>query len=332
MTNLTENPCISPTEAASTESLHRRMAWEGAAWKLLSCAIFATINGIIRYLGGAGSFVPETPLPSNVMMFFQNVFGALFLLPILCRQSGVQYLLPRAHYQMHFFRIFTAVAGIGLWYLALQKMPMSTGVALTFTGPVFTIIGAKFLLGEQIGGKRCIAIIIALIGAFIISRPDHALLGKGSTLGLAVLLPLGSAIALAFSKLLTRQLGQKGETAESLATYLLLLMAPVSLLVAIPEWVTPNLAHWPWLIVLGVLAACAHLTFGKAYAKAEVIFLTPLGFSKFLFSTLIGYYCFLEIPPSSLWLGMSIIALGILFLSYQKHSTKALTAPATTSS
>lgn len=325
MTNLTETPCITPVEPLSASSFHRRMAWEGAGWKLLSCAIFAAINGVVRYLGGGGAFVPETPIPANVMMFFQNVFGALFLLPILFRQSGIQHLLPRSHYQMHFFRVFTAVAGIGLWYLTLQKMPIAAGVALTFTGPVFTVVGAKLLLGETVGGRRCIAILLTLIGAFIISRPDHALFGKGTTLGLAVLLPLGSAIALALSKLLTRQLAQKGETAESLATYLLLLMAPVSLFLALPEWVTPELTHWPWLILLGLLAAGAHLTFGKAYAKAEVIFLTPFGFSKFLFSTLIGYYCFLEIPSSSLWLGMLIIAVAILFLSYKKPGNKSAT-------
>lgn len=299
----------------ATLSTRPQSAWEGAAWKIFSCACFAGINGIVRYLGGGGSLAPEIHLPTNVIMFFQNVFGTLFLLPFFLNQGQVS-LLTR-HINLHLIRVFSAVLGIALWYFTLKHMPIAIGVALTFTGPVFTIIGAKLLLGEKLGGQRFLAIVLSLVGAFIISRPDHALFGKGATLGLLVLLPLGSALALAWNKLLTRKLAQKGETPESLATYLLLLMAPVSLLLALPEWVTPSVSHWPWLILMGLLGAAAHISFGKAYKCAEVVFLTPFGFSKFLFSTLIGYCCFLEIPSASLWVGMLVIGISIFLLAYQ---------------
>lgn len=291
--------------------------WAGAGWKILSCACFAGINGIVRYLGGGGAFAPDLPLPANMIMFFQNVFGTLCLLPILFNQSKPQHLLPQRYISLHLLRVFAAALGVCLWYFTLQKMPIAMGVALTFTGPIFTVIGAKILLNERIGKRRSLAIFLSLIGAFIISRPDNALFGKEDALGLVALLPLGSAMALAWNKLLTRRLATKGETPESLATYLLLLMTPISFLLALPEWVTPQLSHWPWLILLGLLAGCAHISFGRAYAKAEVVFLTPIGFSKFLFSTLIGYCCFLEIPKPSLWTGILVIGFSIFLLAYK---------------
>lgn len=299
-----------------------KTAWEGALWKILSCACFAAINGIVRYLGGGGSLAPEVHLPTNVILFFQNVFGTLFLLPFFLNQGQVN--LVTRHFNWHLVRAFSAVLGIALWYFTLKHMPIAIGLALSFTGPVFTVIGAKILLGERVNTQRALAIVLSLLGAFIISRPDHALFNKGSTLGLLALLPLGFALALAWNKLLTRKLAQKGETPESLATYLLLLMAPISLLIALPEWVTPSLSHWPWLILMGLLGALAHISFGKAYKCAEVVFLTPFGFSKFLFSTLIGYCCFLEIPSYSLWLGILVIGMSIFLLAYPLYPQRMI--------
>lgn len=289
--------------------------WQGACWKILSCAAFAGINGIVRYLSGGGEVSPADALPTNVIMFFQNVFGTLFLLPIL--YSAKLNAFPTRFFHLHFSRIITAVLGVSLWYLTLKYTPLAESVALTFTGPIFTVIGARFLLHETLGMRRIFAIILCFIGAFVISRLDLTLLGLKAGLGWTALLPLSSAIALAWNKLITRKLTLLGEKPESLATYLLFLMAPISLIPALFEWSFPSLLHWPWLMLLGLLAAIAHLTFVKAYKCAEVTFLTPFGFSKFLFSTLVGFIFFTEIPTSSLWIGILIIGMSIALLAYR---------------
>lgn len=286
-------------------------AWQGAFWKIISCAAFAGINGVVRYLSGGAEFSPETPLPSSVIMFFQNVFGTLLLLPLI-RKSGVSTI--KHHPVLHFVRIFAAVLGIWLWYLTLQHMPIATGVALSFTGPVFTVIAANLFLKERLDPQRILAICLSLTGAFIISRPDLALSNTEHYMGWAVVFPLTSALVLAWNKIITRKLAKLGETPQALATYLLLFMTPMSLIPALQSWTTPSLEHWPWLLLLGSLAAIAHLSFSRAYKLAEVTFLTPFGFSKFLFSMLVGYCCFTEIPSISLFVGLGVIGLSIWLL------------------
>jgi len=298
--------------------------WQGVLWKLLSCACFAGINGIVRYLNGGGQSAIETPLPSSVILFFQNVFGTILLLPFVIRSSRVCDNRKTLYPQTHLMRILAAVLGVLLWYLALQRMTIAEAVALSFTGPIFTVMGARMLLGELLGKQRIWAVILSLVGAFVISRPD-LVLGGNTTAGFswAICLPLGSAIALAWNKLLTRKLANLGENPKRLALYLLLGMAPISYIPALYEWTTPSFSHWQWLVCLGVLASLAHVSFGKAYALAEVTFLTPFGFSKFIFSTLIGYGVFLEVPCRSLWLGMAIISLSI-FLLMEKMSLSVI--------
>jgi len=50
----------------------------GLFWKLVSCFAFAGVNAVVRYLsGGAGAI--NQPLPSEVIVCFQNIFGFLIL-------------------------------------------------------------------------------------------------------------------------------------------------------------------------------------------------------------------------------------------------------------
>lgn len=296
----------------------------GALWKLVSCAAFACMNGLVRYLSGGSEIGPEIALPTNVIMFFQNFIGAAILVPLLFKVKTQKNNFPNVtsvkfsfsrHPFLHAMRVVSCVLGVSLFYLSLKYLPIAEAVALTFIGPVFSVLGAKLWLKENFGMSRLAAIFLSLIGAYIIARPDTALFGGKLNFGWAILLPLCSALAFAFDKLLTRKLTQKGETAETLAMYLLFLMTPVSAIPALFNWVTPNINHLPWIFLLGGLAVLAQISFAKAYQYAEVSFLTPLSFSKFLFSTLVGIFIFSEFPKSAVWVGISIIACSIILLS-----------------
>lgn len=304
-------------EIVRPKSFWLSKSWQGAYWKIISCACFAGINGIVRYWTSGVTDDTVVTMPVNVMMLFQNIFGTLFLLPWIFK-TGIQNLITR-HPFLHLIRVATAIIGINLWYLALKNIPISESVALNFTGPIFTVIGAWFLLQEKLNTQRTLAIILSVIGAAIISCPSIPFVSATTNLGLSALLPLSSALLLAINKLLTRKLANLGETPASLAIYLLVLMAPVSLIPALYDWQMPEIQHWPWLIAMGALAAGAHLSFGKAYQLAEVTFLMPFGFSKFFLSTFVGYLVFSELPTHwSLWVGIVIIFLSIFLLGYKK--------------
>lgn len=289
-------------------------AWQGAFWITVSHTCFVGINAIVRHWsGGVDASIDSLPVP--VIQFFQNVFGTVFLLPWILQARIGSFKIR--YVGLHLTRIIAAVLGVYLWYLSLKAMPMAESVALSFTGPIVSIIAASIWLKEKINSQRLLAILLSLTGAFVISRPDLAFGDNAHAIGLAALLPLSSAFAIALSKLLTRKLTTLGETPTVLTTYLLLLMAPVSLIPALYEWTTPSVTHWPWLILLGALAAGAHLSFAKAYQLAEVTFLTPIGFSKFFINILVGYLAFSELPvEKSLWIGVATIFTSIAVLSY----------------
>jgi drug/metabolite transporter (DMT)-like permease len=302
------------SKRTSSISLH----WQGAIWKILACFFFAANNGVVKLLSQASAAGPA--LSSYQIAFLQNFIGFIIMLPFILPKGKQK--LKIVYPSLHFYRVLTAVAGIVLWYMALSHMQMAEAVALSFTGPIFTVIGAHFYLRERIGFYRSIGIILGILGAFVITRPDRALWGGGeSSLSWIVLLPLGSAIGLAAAKLFGRELGAKGESAENLTFYLLLFMAPLSLIPALAVWIMPAPEQWYWVILLGALSASAHYSTSHAYKAAEVTFLAPFGFARLMFTAAIGFVAFAEIPNSlSLWIGTGVIIIGTLCLTLEKNS------------
>lgn len=296
---------------------------KGILWKLFSCFCFASINGIVRYLTGGSHYAPQHVLSASTLVFYQNLFAVLYILPLFFKKGLPK--LSTQHFLLHFLRILTSVTGILLWYCALEKTPITQALALNFTGPIFTIIGAWLYLKEPFTKARIYSVILCFAGAFIITRPDQMFTKNSSDAATHfwMLLPLLSAIAIALSKLYTRKLAVTGVSSTSLTTYLLLFMLPVSLVPAMMDWSPVYVEHLLWLVSMGLLTLGAHYGYVKSTSYADLTTLNPYGFSKFLFGAIIGYWAFSEIPKSEyFWIGTTLIMLSILVLDKRpKHQS-----------
>ena len=295
--------------------------WRGALWKIGACLFFAANNGIVKVLSKASVYGPA--LSPTQIAFLQNFLGFMLMLPFILPKGreNMRLTSPR----LHFYRVTAAVVGVILWYKALAYLSMAEAVALSFTGPIFTVLGARLYLKEYISVYRYGGIFFGLFGAFLITRPDQALQGTGSFSSWAALFPLGSAIALAMAKVWGRELGMKGESAQNMTFYLLFFMAPLSLIPALFEWQSIALAQWGWILLLGVFSAGAHYSTSHAYKLAEVGFLSPFGLARLVFSGMIGFIFFQEkLSSLHLWIGITILMISSLCLSFEpRRSTLA---------
>ncbi|MGI4850907.1 MAG: DMT family transporter [Janthinobacterium lividum] len=287
--------------------------WQGALWKIFACFFFAANNGVVKLLSKTSDIGPG--LSSYQIAFLQNFIGFMLMVPFIVPHGKKS--LKVVSLPLHIYRVIAAFLGILLWYMALYHMPIAEAVALCFTGPIFTVIGARMYLKEEIGFYRYIGIFLGFAGAFVITRPDHAFMNGGHNFSWATLFPIASAVAIAVAKLLGRELGAKGESAQNLTFYLLFFMAPLSLIPALFNWTSPTSVQWLWIILLGILSAAAHYTTSHAYRIAEVTFLAPFGFARLIFSAAIGFMAFGEsITSFSLWIGAAIIMISSLSLSF----------------
>ncbi len=294
--------------------------WHSILWKVLSCGCFAAINVMVRFLSG-GSPMKVEPLPIYTIMFFQHLLGFVCITFWMWHKQELQandFVTKKPW--LHFWRVLTATLGIGLFYLSLKYIPVTQAVALSVTAPIFTTVGAIIFLKETFDWQRKVAVFCSIVGGILVARPDQAL-AHGSAFTWFMLLPLLSALAFSFDKLLTRKLLADAEKPSTLAWYLLAFIAPLSIIpAAYYGWVTPTLQHWPWLFMLGVFGCLAHYTFNKAYALAEVTVLLPFGAARLILAALFSYAAFAEIPKAlDLWFGISIIAISTIILGIDRN-------------
>ncbi|MBA3813046.1 MAG: DMT family transporter [Alphaproteobacteria bacterium] len=282
---------------------------------MTSFLCFSAINGIVRYLSQTAESIGHIPLPAYEVAFFQNLFGLIFLIPWVV-QNGPQSL--RTHFPaLQICRIALSAIGVVLWYSAISYMPLAQAVTLMFLGPLITAVGARLFLKEQIGKERSLAILIGFIGGAIVSHTSFAT----GILSLVSLLPILAATCFSGAALMIRRLA-KADSPQLITSYLLFFMAPALFLPTLFYGSFPEAWQWPWLLMMGGLAAGAHLCLSKAYASTEISYLIPYGFTKWFASAAIGVIAFAEIP--SLWtcLGAFIIMAAIISLSYAEARRK----------
>lgn len=285
--------------------------FRGAIWKISSFLCFSGINGIVRILSQTSDALGQTPLPAYEIAFFQNIVGLIFLIPWIIQQ-GPQSLKTRSP-ALQAFRIVLSALGVVLWYISLTYLPLAQAVALMFLGPLITVMGAKVFLKETLSKERSIAILIGFVGGGIISHTTFTV----GVFSFVAFLPILAATCFSGATLMVRRLA-KDDSPQLIVTYLLFFMAPVLLIPTLFYGVCPETWQWPWLLMMGGLAASAHLCLGKAYASAEVSYLIPYGFTKWFASALIGFAAFAEIPSFGTCLGAFILMGAIVSLSYSE--------------
>jgi len=282
--------------------------WRGAAWKLFAFACYAGLNTLARYLsGGVGVASQLSPLPVNVIVFFQDLLALVMLLPWVIKRWDS--LFPPRYLKLQLFRTLCSALAIISWYFALFYMPQAEAVALSVFSPILGVLAARWYLKETINGPRLLALVLTFVIGCIVVHPGAALTTNSHNL-MGILCVASSAVLFVLAKISTRRLASLGESPTNLTLYLLCLMVPVSLVPALLVWITPSWQHLPWLCLAGLLTATAIYAVSSALAYAEVTFLAPFDIIQFIFNALIGYWVFIELPSSwAIWLVLA----GILF-------------------
>ncbi len=264
---------------------------------------FAIVNSVAQYA------CIQFGLPSSTVALVQYAIAIVVILPYL-KTLGIRQSLRTQQFGWHLLRVFLAVIGIQLWLWALAyPVPIWQGIALLMTSPLFATIGSGLWLREKVGMARWVATLTGFIGAMIILEP------WADDFNLASLLPVGAAFFWASYSLMVKKLSSH-DSPSTMVVYLLLLITPFNLLLALPDWQMPNgQTVWLLLIGAGVMTALAQWAIAKAYAVADASFVQPFDHAKLPLNVLAGWLVFGWVPPGRLWLGAAIIVLSVALIT-----------------
>jgi len=269
---------------------------QGALWMLLGGLCFSVMGIGIKFLGeGMDSFQ---------IGFLRAVFGLLVILPFAFRH-GVAPLKTKV-FKLHFLRALVGVTGMLCIFFAITHLPLADAVALTFTRPLFLIVLAVFLLGEKVRWRRWSATAVGFLGVLVMVQ-SHA------EIEFAAFVALFGALMVALVSVFLKKLSAT-ERPATMMFYFGVMASLFSFFPALIVWVPPTWEDIAVLIVLACFGSGANFCAIRAFSIGEATAVAPFDYMRLIFSGILGFLIFAEIPDIWMVMGACIIVASSLYI------------------
>lgn len=278
----------------------------GLAWIALGGLLFVAFMVLVRLV--------SLSLHPIQAAFIRYALGLVLILPLVWRQGARLFQSQRV--SGHAVRGVSHGVGVLLWFFAISRLPLADITALSFTSPLYVLLGAWLFLGERLTGVRIASVLIGLVGVMLILRPGWVPIGA-ATVAMLLAAPL-----FAVSKLLTKSLVRR-DSSETVIAYLAvfctLTMAPFAVFV----WETP--APWQLAVLFGtaVFATLSHWCVAQGLKTVDVTAAQPVEFLQLVWSALAGFALFAEQPSVLVALGALLIVGGASWVTHQEANASA---------
>lgn len=271
---------------------------QGMIWMVIAGLIFSCFMALVKALG--------SEMHPIQIGFLRYAFGLMFLLPFFLKVRTAD--LKAANWKFHGLRGVMHGVGVMLWFYAMSRIPLAEVTAIGFTNTVFATLGAALFLGEVIRLPRITAVVTGLAGAMLIIRPGFEEIDPGA------FAMLGGALVFAGSDLCAKVL-TRNESGPAVVAYLSIVVTLVTMGPALYVWHDPSLKEWGVLVVIAGLATVGHLAMTHSFKLAEISALQPAKFIQLLWSALIGFALFGEVPDLFTWIGAALIVASSLYIA-----------------
>ncbi len=238
-------------------------------------------------------------------------FHALFMLLILGPRYGLGLLRTR-RLGLQVTRSLLLLAATGFFFNALKHIPLADATTVAFVNPLMVTALAVPFLGERVGPRRWIAVLIGFVGVIVVLRP-----GLG-VMHWAALLPLGMATCLSFYQIFTRML-VGGETPYATLFYTAIVASVVASLLVPFFWKTPSAEIWLILVMMGLIGGVGHYFMIKALEFAPAAVVAPFAYVNLIWVTIAGFVFFADLPDRFTVMGALIIVGSGLYIVYREH-------------
>lgn len=178
-------------------------------------------------------------------------------------------------------------------FTALQFLQLDQTVSIMFSVPFFVALFAGPMLGERVGARRWIAILVGFSGILLVVRP-----GAGG-IHPAAILCLGAAATYALYAITTRMLAKTDSSQTTL--FYSALVGSIAASLPLPfVWETPREPLVIGLMLeLGAVAGAGHFLMILAHARAPAATLAPFIYTQIISMIMLGWLVFGQMP--SLW-------------------------------
>ena len=286
------------------------------------CVLAPAGDAIAKLLGNS------IPLAQVVLIRF--ALQAFILVPLIL-VTGRTWRTSQRVFLLTLLRTVLHIFGIGMMFTALRFLPLADAVAIAFVMPFFMLILGKYVLHEEVGGRRLIACSVGFIGTLLVIQPSF------STVGWPALLPVGVALNFSLFMLVTRQIAKDTDpiglqaVSGMMAVVMMLPFLLVGEMLDLPflKSTAPNLGQWSLLIAIGLIGTFAHLLMTWSLRFAPAATLAPMQYLEIPFATVLGFVIFGDLPNHLASVGILItIASGLYIILRERAIARGLASQA----
>jgi len=295
---------------------------QGILLIVLGMFIFAIQDTLVKYIY------------NSIALYEMYLIRTLtsFLIVIIYLKIIKKTIIFKTHYPfLTLVRVILFFFGFSSFYISLTILPLATANALFFCSPFITTILARFVLKDEVGIQRWLAVFIGFIGVYIVLDPDF------SNFDYLSLLPVLCAFCYSLSMIIIKKTSDKdnvyaqmfqfyiGATIISIIFYFFIGSGQYNTIenpahqFIFREWFSNLKFSMPYMLILGVTAAGAFLSVFTAYRIASPAAVSPFEYSILLWASLSGWYIFDEMPNMQTFIGMFLIVCGGVYIFIREN-------------
>lgn len=272
---------------------------------LASAFFFALMNLCVRLSGD---------LPSIQKSFFRNFVAFFFALAFMHRKK-IGFSGKSSNIVPLILRSVFGTAGILCNFYAVDHLVLADASMLNKMSPFFAIIFSYIILKEKVSPFQAMAVGGAFLGSLLIIKPTVV----GMELFPALLGFLGG-ISAGAAYTMVRYLSERGEKGPFIVCF----FSGFSCLITLPFLIVfyHPMTVWQLVILLlaGLSAAGGQFSITAAYSYAPAREISVYDYSQIIFSAILGYCMFGQIPDVLSWMGYLVIcSMAVIMFFYNKR-------------
>lgn len=284
--------------------------YKGVIYIMLAALCFALMNTFVRLSGD---------LPSIQKSFFRNLVALVFA-AIILKKNKSGFLHDKKNLGLLIVRSICGTIGILCNFYAVDHLVLADASMLNKMSPFFAIVFSYFFLKEKVNFVQLFSVIGAFIGCLFIIKPSFGNLGS-----LPALVGLIGGVGAGAAYTAVRRLGQCGEKGP----FIVFFFSAFSCLVTLPYLVIGyepmTFIQISMLLLAGLAAAGGQFAITAAYCYAPAKEISVYDYSQVLFSAILGFFLFNQVPDKYSVLGYILICgMAIFMFLYNTGKLKGL--------
>jgi drug/metabolite transporter (DMT)-like permease len=276
---------------------------------LLMCiavTVFACLDTTAKYLGTRSGI-------SVAQIVWVRFVGQIFWMAAVLGPAGMPKLIGTGSVKLQLTRSSLMAATTLLNFEAVKYLRLDQTLSITFLTPLVVAALAVPLLGEHVGWRRAMAIVVGFLGVLIVVRPGFAKIDP------AFVFAFGSMFAYACLLIVTRKLSLIDPPFVTLF-YGTVVGAFAAAPFALSDWTWPStIGVWVLLFALGALGGGGHFLVIRAYSFAPVSAVTPFLYVELISMITLSYLVFGDKPDRWSFIGSLVIVASGLYLIHRER-------------